>query len=161
MKHQILNSPVAIGRRLKPPISRLQPEGIYHFLNYMAPTRRTLQPPYSQAQTRRKLQLPMFSNTKWKDATNPFPCPIPPPRNISVDQTVTTTITTTVTSIIIVTTIVTVITTFTSTIYQPISINLSLSIYHCQHVIVSNLSLQPVTINLSHQPIIVIDTQHQ
>jgi hypothetical protein len=44
-KHQLPNSPAATGRRLQPPIYRLQPEGSYNSLNSLAPTRRRLQPP--------------------------------------------------------------------------------------------------------------------
>jgi hypothetical protein len=50
-KHQLPNSPAATGRRLQPPILRLQPEGSYNSLNSLAPTRRRLQPPDSQAPT--------------------------------------------------------------------------------------------------------------
>jgi hypothetical protein len=45
-KNQLPNSPVATGRRIKPPIYRLQPKGKYNSLNSLAPTRRRLQPPW-------------------------------------------------------------------------------------------------------------------
>jgi hypothetical protein len=44
-KHQLPNSPAPTGRRLQPPIYRLQPEGSYNSLNSPATTRRRLQPP--------------------------------------------------------------------------------------------------------------------
>jgi hypothetical protein len=44
-KHQLPNSLDAIGRRLQPPIYRLQPEGSYKSLYSLAPTIRRLQPP--------------------------------------------------------------------------------------------------------------------
>jgi hypothetical protein len=50
-KHQLLNSPAATGRRLQPPIYRLQLEGSYNSLNSLDPTRRRLQPPGFQAPT--------------------------------------------------------------------------------------------------------------
>jgi hypothetical protein len=43
-KHQIPNSPTATGRRIQPPIPRLQLEGSYKLLNSLAPTIRRLQP---------------------------------------------------------------------------------------------------------------------
>jgi hypothetical protein len=45
LEAQLPNSPAATGRRLQPPIYRLQPEGSYNSLNFLAPTRRRLQPP--------------------------------------------------------------------------------------------------------------------
>jgi hypothetical protein len=39
------DSPTTTGRRLQPPVLRLQPEGSYNSLNSLAPTRRRLQPP--------------------------------------------------------------------------------------------------------------------
>jgi hypothetical protein len=50
-KHQLPNSTATIERRIQPPIYRLQPKGSYNSLNYLAPTRRRLQPPDSQAPT--------------------------------------------------------------------------------------------------------------
>jgi hypothetical protein len=50
-KHQLPNSPAPTGRRLQPPIYRLQPEGSYNSLNSPAPTGRRLQPPDLQAPT--------------------------------------------------------------------------------------------------------------
>jgi hypothetical protein len=44
-KYQLPNSPVATGRRLQPPIVSLQSEGSYNSLDYLAPTRRRIQPP--------------------------------------------------------------------------------------------------------------------
>jgi hypothetical protein len=41
-KHQLPNSPAPTGRRLQPPIYRLQPEGSYNSLNSPAPTGRRI-----------------------------------------------------------------------------------------------------------------------
>jgi hypothetical protein len=67
------DSPATTGRRLQPPVLRLQPEGSYNSLNSLAPTRRRLQPPE-------------FSGSNQKVATTTYPCPIQPPCNINVDQ---------------------------------------------------------------------------
>jgi hypothetical protein len=50
-KNQLPNSPAATGMRLQPPILKLQPEGRYNSLNFVAPTRRRIQPHNSQAPT--------------------------------------------------------------------------------------------------------------
>jgi hypothetical protein len=73
-KHQLPNSPAPTGRRLQPPIYRLQPEGSYNSLNSPAPTGRRLQPPiyrlqpegssnsmYSPTPTGRRLRPPFLS----------------------------------------------------------------------------------------------------
>jgi hypothetical protein len=65
-KQQLPNSLAPIGRRLQPPIYRLQPEGSYNFLNSLATTGRRLQPP-------------RFSGSNQKEATTTFAFPVLPP----------------------------------------------------------------------------------
>jgi hypothetical protein len=43
-KNQLPNYRDETGRRLQPPILGLQPEGIYNYLNSLAPNRRRIQP---------------------------------------------------------------------------------------------------------------------
>ena len=43
-KHQLPNSPAPTGRRLQPPIYRIQPEGSYNSLNSPVTTGRRIQP---------------------------------------------------------------------------------------------------------------------
>jgi hypothetical protein len=50
-KHQLPNSPTPTGRRIQPPIYKLQPEGSYNSLNSPATTGRRLQTPSLQAPT--------------------------------------------------------------------------------------------------------------
>ena len=50
-KYQLPNSLATTGRRLQPPIYRLQPKGSYNSLISLAPIRRRLQPPNYQAPT--------------------------------------------------------------------------------------------------------------
>jgi hypothetical protein len=50
-KHQLPNSPAKTGRRLQPPIYRLQPEGSYNSLNFLAQLEGGYNPMNSQAPT--------------------------------------------------------------------------------------------------------------
>jgi hypothetical protein len=45
-KHQLPNSPVATGRRLQPPIYRLQPEGSYNSLNSLGSNQKEATTPW-------------------------------------------------------------------------------------------------------------------
>jgi hypothetical protein len=68
------DSPTTTGRRLQPPVPRLQPKGSYNSLNSPAPTRR-------------RLQSPEFSGSNQKVDMTTYPFTAQPPCNINVDQT--------------------------------------------------------------------------
>jgi hypothetical protein len=55
-KNQLPNSPATSGRRLQPPIYKLQPKGSYNSMNYLTPTRR-------------RLETPGFFGSNWKVST--------------------------------------------------------------------------------------------
>jgi hypothetical protein len=146
-KHQLPNSPAATGRRLQPPIYRLQPEGSYNSLNSLAPTRRRLQPPeFSRLQPEGgynhlvlRIQPEGSSNSlilqlQLEGGYNPLSLPHPVTLKYKCRPTVTTTITATVTIIV---------TQHCNCQLYPTS----------HHLITSNLSHQPI------QPITVTDTQ--
>jgi hypothetical protein len=65
-----------------PLVYRLQPKGSYNSMNSPTPTGRRLQLPDLHAPTLRKLRLPIFSNTNWKEDPTTFSFPFLPPLNI-------------------------------------------------------------------------------
>jgi hypothetical protein len=117
-KHQLPNSPAATGRRLQPPILRLQPEGSYNSLNSLAPTRRRLQPPgfswlqpeggYNHLVLRLQPEGSSNSLILWlqlEGGYNPLSLPHPTTLKYKCRPTVTTTITATITVTVTVTVI--------------------------------------------------------
>jgi hypothetical protein len=110
------DSPATTGRRLQPPILRLQPEGSYNSLNSLAPTRRRLQPPE-------------FSGSNRKVATTTYPCPILSALKYKCRPTVT------ITNSATATTTTTTMCLFHCLCHSVLSLSLSLSLplclYHC------------------------------
>jgi hypothetical protein len=63
-KHQLPNSPTPTGRRLQPPIYRLQPEGSYNSLNSPATNWKEAPTPYLQEAPTSNSLISLGSNQK-------------------------------------------------------------------------------------------------